>query len=431
MATTAEIQLDNPRVIRAWTFFDWANSAFALVITTAIFPAYFLAVTDDEVRFLGMQLSNSALYAYAVSASYLIIALLSPILSGIADYGGKKKGFLQFFTYMGAMGCLALFIFQGMGQLSLGVGAFMIAMIGFAGGLVFYNAYLPEIASPERYDQVSARGYAMGYIGSILLLVCNLIIIQQPQLFGLPEEGTLAVRLAFIMVGLWWLGFSLIPFRVLPNTSRMPFSPDLLSKGFRELKKVAGIAWQNPDLTRFLSAFFFYSAGVQTVLYLAATFAEKELQFATSELIMVVLLLQIVAVGGAYFFAWVSGRLGNKISLMIMLGIWTVICLFAYFVASRWQFYLVAGSVGTVMGGIQALSRSTYSKLLPEKTPDTASFFSFYDVLEKVAIVLGTFSFGYLDQITGSMRNSVLVLGVYFVIGMLLLARVGMRHTPR
>lgn len=424
MRPATSVPLDQPGIIRAWTFFDWANSAFSLVITTAIFPAYFLAVTEDELSFLGIKLSNSALYAYAVSASYLIIALISPLLSGIADYGGKKKEFLQFFTLLGSFSCLALFGFQGMDQLYFGVGAFVLAMVGFAGGLVFYNAYLPEIASPARYDQVSARGFAMGYIGSVLLLVVNLIIIQQPQLFGLPAEGTLPVRIAFVLVGLWWAGFSLIPFRVLPKTNGIPFSPDLLGKGFVELKKVVRSAWGMADLKSFLLAFFFYSAGVQTVIYLAATFAEKELHFPTTELILLVLILQLLAIVGAYFFAWVSGRIGNKYAILVMLFIWACICFFAYFVDSRLQFYLIAVAVGAVMGGIQALSRSTYTKLLPEKTQDTASFFSFYDVLEKVAIVLGTFSFGFLDQVTGSMRTSVLVLGGYFIVGIVLLSRV-------
>ena len=424
MRPETTIPLDQPRIIRAWTFFDWANSAFALVITTAIFPAYFLGVTDDELRFLGVELSNSALYAYAVSASYLLIALISPLLSGIADYGGKKKQFLQFFTLLGSISCLALFGFRGMDELYLGVGAFILAMVGFAGGLVFYNAYLPEIASPGQYDKVSARGFAMGYIGSVLLLVINLIIIQQPGLFGLPKEGTLPVRIAFLMVGIWWVGFSLIPFRVLPGEQHpASLSAGLLAKGFSELKKVIRTAWGMADLKSFLLAFFFYSAGVQTVIYLAATFAEKELHFPTGELILLVLILQILAIGGAYFFVWVSGRIGNKYALLAMLLIWAFICFFAYFVNTRLQFYLVAIGVGAVMGGIQALSRSTYSKLLPEKTQDTASFFSFYDVLEKVAIVLGTFSFGFLDQVTGSMRTSVLVLGGYFIVGILLLSR--------
>lgn len=419
-----QVPLNSPRIIRAWTFFDWANSAYALVITTAIFPAYFLAVTDPEITLGGITLSNSSLYAYAISASYLLIALASPLLSGIADYGGQKKGFLKFFTWLGALSCTLLFFFQGMQQLALGLGAFILALVGFAGGLVFYNAYLPEIASPDQYDKVSAKGYAMGYFGSVLLLVLNLLIIQKPTWFGLPETGTLAVRIAFLMVGLWWFGFSMIPFRILPDSPRLPFTSSVLSKGIQELRHVASIAKSMPNLTSFLAAFFFYSAGVQTVIFLAATFAEKELHFDTSALIVLVLLLQIIAIAGAYLFAHISKLKGNKFSLVVMLLIWIAICIVAYFVETAVQFYLVAVAVGTVMGGIQALSRSTYSKLLPTDTPDTTSFFSFYDVLEKVAIVLGTFSFGFLDTLTGSMRVSVLVLAAYFVLGLLLLAPV-------
>jgi UMF1 family MFS transporter len=416
--------LDHPGTIRAWTFFDWANSAYSLVITTAIFPAYYLAVTDEEVHLWGMTVSNSALYAYAISASYLLIALVSPLLSGIADYGGQKKRFLQFFTWMGSLSCGALFFFQGMDQLLFGIGAFSLALIGFAGGLVFYNSYLPEIASPAQYDRVSARGFAMGYIGSVLQLVISLVLIQKPEWFGLEGTGSLPARLSFAMVGLWWFGFALIPFRVLPNPPSLPLSKELLWKGVAELRKVAAVANRMPNLKTFLASFFFYSAGAQTVMFLAATFAEKELGLATSELILVVLIIQLVAIGGAYLFARQSERYGNKASLLTMLLIWIAICTYAYFMRTTLEFYGVAASVGLVMGGIQSLSRSTYSKLLPASTHDTASFFSFYDVLEKTAIVLGSFTFGYLDQLTGSMRTSILVLCAFFMIGSVLLVNV-------
>ncbi|NUQ24314.1 MAG: MFS transporter [Saprospiraceae bacterium] len=416
--------LNNRRTINAWALFDWANSAFALVIAVAIFPAYFTQVTDDEVRVLGIHMSNSSLYAYAISAAYLVITLLSPLLSGIADYGGKRKTFLRFFTTIGALACISLYFFKGMGQLELGVIAFILGVIGFAGGLVFYNSYLPVIASEDQYDKVSARGFAFGYIGSVLLLLINLLVISKPTWFGLPEEGSIAVRLAFVMVGLWWLGFSIIPFRRLPADAEGRPQTKLITRGMEELRKVWRTVRHQRYIKAFLLSFFCYSAGVQTVLYLAATFAEKELQFDTGQLIGVILLLQIVAIGGAYLFARVSAWKGNKASLMVMLIIWTSICFCAYFVQTDMQFYIIAASVGTVMGGIQSLSRSTYSKLLPEKTPDTTSYFSFYDVLEKTAIIIGTFSFGFIEQLTGSMRLSVLLLGVFFVAGLLALIRV-------
>jgi len=416
-----EFQLNDKRIINAWALFDWANSAFALVITVAIFPAYYVAVTDDTINILGAQISNSALYAYAISASYLIIAAFSPLLSGIADYGGKKKFFLQSFTILGSIACVSLFFFRGMDQLWLGNTAFILAMIGFAGGLVFYNSYLPEIVTEDKYDSVSARGFAFGYIGSVLLLVANLIIIQFHDLLELTEAA--ATRISFIMVGVWWIGFASIPFRLLPRDPDGKPMERLLHRGVGELRKVWNVAKQAPNIKSFLLAFFCYSAGVQTVLFLAATFAEKELAFGAAELIVVILLLQIVAVLGAYLFAKISEWQGNKFSLIAMLLIWIAICVTAYFVQTTFQFYFVAAAVGLVMGGIQSLSRSTYSKLLPKNTKDTTSFFSFYDVLEKVAIVIGTFSFGFIDQITGSMRSSILLLTLFFLLGLFFLAR--------
>ncbi len=417
--------LNNPRTLNAWAFFDWANSAFALVITVAIFPAYFIEVTNDSIELGSFTTSNSVLYAFAISGSYLIIALFSPLLSGIADYGGRRMFFMRFFTILGALACLALFFFQGMEQLWFGTTMFMVAMIGFAGGLVFNNAYLPLIATPDRFDRVSARGYAYGYIGSVILLVTCLIIIEFANTLGLPE-GTFPVRLSFLLVGLWWLGFSLIPFRRLPADERVRH-PQLIRKGFEELKLVWASAKKQRDLRFFLGAFFSFIAGVQTVLFLAATFAEKELNFGTSQLILLILLLQVLAIGGAYLFAFLSDRKGNKYSLTLMLIIWTLICIIAYFVDGQGPFYALAAGVGLVMGGIQSVARSTYSKIIPETTEDTTSYFSFYDVLEKVAIVMGTLLFGILEQLTGSMRISILVLSLFFVSGMLLLRPVKIR----
>jgi len=420
--------LNDRRTVNAWALFDWANSSFALVIIVAIFPGYFLAVTDDVVRIGNFTLSDGALYSYAISAAYLLILIASPFLSGIADYGGRKKFFLRCFTTLGAAACISLYFFRGMEQLTLGTIAFILATIGFAGGLVFYNAYLPLIASEDQYDRVSAKGFAYGYIGSVILLIVNLVVIQKYEWFGLDGEGP-AIRIAFIMVGVWWIGFAQIPFRRLPADSKDKMADGLLMKGFKELKKVWSQLKTLSNAKRFLISFFFYSTGVQTVLFLAAIFAEKELGFATSDLILLILLLQIVAIGGAYLFAKISDLRGNKFSLIIMLIIWTGICGAAYFIYSKPSFYLLAVGVGIVMGGIQSLSRSTYSKLLPENTTDTTSFFSFYDVLEKGAIIVGTFSFGFIEQLTGSMRNSVLALSAFFIVGLLMLMRVNIRQT--
>ncbi|MGB3801125.1 MAG: MFS transporter [Lewinella sp.] len=423
--------VNDPRTLNGWALFDWANSAFALVITTAIFPPYFEGVVDEEFTALGLPFTNSSWFAYLITFSYLVIALLSPLLSGIADAGGRRKFFLQVFTTMGGLGCLSLFFFTDMDTMWIGSLGFVIGLIGFAGGLVFYNSFLPVIATEDRFDRLSARGFAMGYIGSVLLLVLNLAMVEKPGWFGLPAEGTLPVRMAFVTVGIWWLVFAYISLSRLPDDVRKPNTGlgDMAARGWHELTEVWRRLTDYPNAKQFLIAFFCYSAGVQTIIFLASIFAKKELNFETAELIVVVLILQIVAIAGAYLAAKISEMKGNKFALYVELIIWTAICVVAYFVTDKLQFYFIAGAVGLVMGGVQSLSRSTYAKVIPPdldaegRRTDTTSWFSFYDVLEKIAIVLGTFIFGFLDALTGSMRLSVLILAVFFIAGMLFLSR--------
>ena len=426
--TTAAPAKNNPRTINGWAFFDWANSAYALVITVAIFPGYFLELTSDSVNVLGFRMSDSTLYAWSIALAYMVIAILSPILSGIADYGGQKKAFLRFFTTLGALACISLLFFTGMPTLWVGVLGFILATIGFAGGIVFYNSFLPLIATEDRYDDVSAKGFSYGFIGSVILLLINLLVIMKYQWFGFPD-GLRAVPTAFVMVGLWWIGFAQIPLRRLPE-DRVEKQPkaNLIRKGYDELLKAWQSLKQDRNTVAFLISFFCYNAGVQAVLFLASTFAEKELHFSSAGLILLVLILQIVAIGGAWASAKLSGKKGNKFSLMIMLFIWTVVCIVGYFVQTGLDFYLLASAVGLVMGGIQSLSRATYAKFLPENTPDTASYFSFYDVMDKVSTVAGTFVFGFVEQLTGGMRNSVLALAVFFVVSVVVLATVTVRR---
>ncbi|MFQ5446237.1 MAG: MFS transporter, partial [Saprospiraceae bacterium] len=420
--TDTSVTLNDRKTIDGWAFFDWANSAYALVITVAIFPGYFLAVTDDHFSILGIHMTDAALYAFAVSAAYLLIAMASPLLSGIADYGGRKKWFLKIFTAVGSLACISMWFFTDMETLPLGTTSFILATIGFAGGLVFYNAYLPIISTEDQYDRVSAKGFSYGYIGSVILLVTNLAIITFYEELGFAEQS-IAVRLAFVMVGLWWLGFAQIPFRRLPPDASGRPQENLVRKGYLELKKVWR-ALQGLTMTkRFLVSFFFYNAGVQTVLFLASTFAIDELKFRATDLIILILILQLVAIFGAYLFAKISDWRGNKFSIIAMLFIWIAICAIAYIVTTKMEFYLLASAVGLVMGGIQSLSRSTYSKLIPEDTPDTTSYFSFYDVLDKVSTMMGTFGFGFV-QLTGGMRSAVLALAVFFIVGLGVLWRV-------
>ncbi len=431
--------LNDRKTLNGWALFDWANSAFALVITTAIFPPYFEEMIDPEFTVLGLGFTNSSWFAYLITFSYLVIALLSPLLSGIADAGGRRKWFLKFFTTMGGLGCLSLFFFTGMSTMWIGSLGFIVGLIGFAGGLVFYNSFLPVIATEDRFDRLSARGFAMGYVGSVLLLLLNLAMVQKPEWFGLPATGTLAVRMAFVTVGAWWLIFASISLARLPDDVRKPGTGlgDMAARGWQELRQVWDRLTGYPEAKRFLTAFFCYSAGVQTIIFLASIFAKKELGFETAELIVVVLILQIVAIGGAYLAAKISEWRGNKFALYFELIIWIVICLLAYFVEGKTQFYFIAAAVGLVMGGVQSLSRSTYAKVIPAdqeadgSRTDTTSWFSFYDVLEKVAIVFGTFLFGFLDALTGSMRISILILSLFFLAGMGFLSRFYLRPAAR
>lgn len=425
---------NNPRTIKAWALFDWANSAYALVITVAIFPGYFLAMTGDGndatvdyVTVLGMTMTNSSMFAYCISLAYLIIALVSPLLSGIADYGGKRIVFLRFFTMLGALACISLAFFKGMPTLWVGTVGFILATIGFSGGIVFYNSFLPTIATEDRYDDVSAKGFSYGFAGSVILLIVNLIIILNHKWFGLPTEG-MAAQTAFVMVGLWWLGFSQIPFRRLPADRPTHNQENLMRKGYEELRKVWRSIRTDRNTVLFLIAFFCFNAGVQAVLFMASTFATGVLGFSPTNLIFIVLILQIVAIGGAWGSAKLSGRKGNMYSIMLMLSIWTVVCILGYFVQQGPGFYILAAAIGLVMGGIQSLSRATYAKFLPENTPDTASYFSFYDVMDKVSTVAGTFTFGVVEQISGGMRNSVAALAVFFVVSLLVMRLVRVRR---
>jgi MFS transporter, UMF1 family len=422
-APTPGIAKNDRRTIIGWAFFDWANSAYALVITVAIFPGYFLAITNDMVDVFGFRMSDSTLYAWSLSLGYLVIACLSPLLAGIADYGGRKKVFMRFFTLLGSLACMSLLFFTGMKTLWLGVTGFVLATIGFAGGIVFYNSFLPVIATEDQYDRVSAKGFSYGYVGSIILLITNLIVIQKYEWFGF-SESLKAVPTAFVMVGLWWIGFSQIPLRRLPADQPAKHGVNLLTKGYEEIKKVWGILRTDRNTMLYLAAFFCFNAGVNAVLFLASVFAEKELHFNTQGLIILILILQFVAIFGAWLSTRISERKGNKFSLFIQLIVWTGVCITGYFVQTGLDFYLLAAAVGIVMGGIQALSRSTYAKFFPENTPDTASFYSFYDVMDKLSTVAGTFVFGFVEQITGDMRISVIALAVFFVASLAILGAV-------
>lgn len=424
------IEKNDKKIIRSWAYFDWANSAYNLVITSTIFPAYYTSITShqlNEVTFFGMKFVNSALYSYAMAFTFLVVAIMSPILSSIADTRGNKKVFMQMFTYIGSLACCGLYWFKldqhEIPNTELGICLLVIAAIGFWGSLVFYNSYLPEIASVEEQDNVSAKGFTYGYIGSIILQIICFVFVFFPDLFGITDPYVPA-RISFLLVGVWWVVFAQIPFRNLPNGTALikAEKSNVLTDGFRELSKVWGKVSQTKYLKRFLFAFFFYSMGVQTVMLIATIFGEKELKLPTTKLIATILILQLVAIPGAMLMSYLSSKKFGNVNVLIgVVVIWIGACIAAYYIHNEYQFYGLAAVIGLIMGGIQSLSRSTYSKFLPQESKDHTSFFSFYDVTEKVALVFGMFSFGYIEEFTGSMRNSVIALTVFFVLGLLFL----------
>ena len=415
------------KVINGWAMYDWANSTYSLVITSTIFPAYYTAIAPKRIYLFGRTFERNALASYAISLSFLIIAVLSPILSSIADYKGNKKSFMKFFCYLGCAACLLMIFFT---KENIGFGLFlsMVATIGYCGSIVFYNAYLPEIAAEEDQDRVSAKGFAMGYIGSVILMVlCLAVIILNDNLH--LGWGSWPARFSFLSVGLWWAGFAQVTFNVLPPSKASEQHPEhnILVNGFYELKKVWYQLRHYPLLKKYLVSFFFYNMGVQTVMYMATYFAADEIKMQSTQLIITILIIQLVAIFGAYLFSILSKKTNNIFTLAVAILGWIGICIFAYLTTTPTQFYILALCVGLVMGGIQSMSRSTYSKLLPE-TKDTASYFSFFDVCDKIGTVIGTFSFGFVAEIFNGMRNSVLALMAYFIIGFILLMFVRMKN---
>jgi MFS transporter, UMF1 family len=476
------MQTASKKVIAGWAMYDWANSVYNLVITTTFFPIYFTVATfhyfkSENIPFLGLHFISSSLYGYSLSASYLLIALLYPILTSVADMHGSKKQFMRFFCYIGAAGCSLLYFFNG-ANLGWGISCFMLASIGYNGSLVFYNAYLPEIAAPEDQDRVSAKGYVYGYIGSVILQIIGFVLV-----LTIKDDPFLGPRLTFLLVGIWWVAFAQITFSVLPKVRRAVVKKgNIFKDGFTDIKKVYHDVKKRTVLKRFLRGFFFYSMGVQTVMLAATLFGSKLLGLENTKLIVTVVLIQLIGIVGALLMSRLSALYGNINVLMGIVAFWILICITAYLTAGRaellkpyhekiaaltsqkdslevrkaalvpaspaydrldgeegttegliskareelaplqgpieYAFYIMALAVGLVMGGIQSLSRSTYSKLMPE-TLFTASYFSYFDLTEKIAIVIGMFSFGAIEELTGSMKNSVLFLIFFFAVGLI------------
>ncbi len=420
--------LNNPKVLNAWAFYDWANSVHSLTITSAIFPIYypFAAVSkanSKDIEFLGFTLNNSVVFSYSISIAFLFLAVLMPILSGIADYKGNKKTFMRFFCYLGSFSCMSLFFFEK-GNYYIGTFGFLFSIIGWGGSMVFYNSFLPEIASPDRFDRLSAKGFTLGYIGSVLLLIQNLTMVMKPEWYG-NIAGDLASRISFLSVGIWWFLFAQIPFYYLPKGEKKPSNEEnVWLGGWRELKKVYHEVKNITALKSFLASFFLFNMGAQTVMYLGALFGSEELHLPTDALIITILLIQLVAIPGAYFCALLSQKMGNIKALIFIVLVWMVICAFAYTVNDQFNFYLLATGIGFVMGGIQSNSRATFAKMCPSNEKETSSYFSFYDVYDRLSTVLGTFLFGLVIQFTGNMRIGILILGFVFAASLYFLYKI-------
>ncbi|WP_298348046.1 MFS transporter [uncultured Dokdonia sp.] len=427
-----QLKKGDKKLLNAWAFYDWANSTYSLVIASAIFPLFYGALFRgagiEEIEVFGMMLRRSPLIFYTTAIAFLVVAIISPILSGVADYLGNKKFFLKLFCYLGAFSTIGLYWFS-LEHIYLSLTLYALGLIGFWGSLVFYNSYLPDIAYPEQHDKISAKGYSLGYIGSVILLGWCLFLILGFELFGFEDEG-FPTRLSFVLTGVWWIGFSQYTYAYLPqgNQAQGKLTKDVFFNGFKELRVIWSSMQDQLRLKKYLIAFFVYSMAVQTVMLAAAYFGEQELEWGSDSerqfgLIGSILLIQLVAVLGAILTSKLSSRVGNIKALVIINVIWIVICAWAYFVYTPFQFYITAGFVGLVMGGIQSLSRSTYAKFLPE-TEDTTSYFSFYDVAEKIGIIIGMFLYGFIEEITGSMRYSIVFLILFFAVGVVLLYRV-------
>ncbi|WP_375242503.1 MFS transporter [Lacinutrix sp.] len=424
-----KLQKGDKKLLNAWAFYDWANSVYTLTIASSIFPIFYSALFLTEIKNVdafGMEFKSTALITYVTAFTFLVVTFTSPILSGIADYVGNKKNFMKFFCYVGGFGCIGLYWFS-LENIHLSLLFYFMGLIGYWGSLVFYNSYLPDISFPEQQDSISAKGFSMGYVGSVLLLIINLIMVMSQET---GEAKMQMMRYSFLTVGIWWMLFSQYTFYILPKgtSNGQKVTKSVIFNGLKELKTVWNQLKQNLRLKRYLTAFFVFSMAVQTIMLVAVYFGEEEISWGgdsnkTTGLIGSILIIQLVAILGAFLTSKASSRFGNIKTLIVVNVIWMVLCFYAYFMQTPLQFYFAAGFVGLVMGGIQSLARSTYSKFLPE-TDDTTSYFSFYDVAEKIGIVIGMVIFATIDQITGSMRNAILFLFIFFLIGIILLFRV-------
>lgn len=419
----AETQPKNqPRELFAWAMYDWANSVYSLAIATAIYPIYFGDVAPTLVKITdSFWLNKTSLYSYAISFAYILIVVLSPLLGGLADARGLKKRFLTTACVSGSAAVALMFFFTNE-TLLLGVILFVVASFFWAMSEIFYNSFLPDVATEDKFDALSARGYSLGYIGSSIQLIVALALIFAHEPLGITTG--MATRIAFIFTGVWWGGFGLWCLMRIKNRKANVIqvsATNIFARGFQELYASFREIVKFRVLLLFLITFLIYDTAVQTVMYIATPFGKEEIKLDTQNLILVLLVIQFIAIPGALLFGKISEKLGNIFALRILVVLWIGICVIAYYITVPIQFYLLGALVGLVMGAVQSTSRAAYTKLIPEEHRGTASFFSFYSMVDKIAIVLGTLTFGLVNDYTGSMRLGILFLIVWLTLGLILL----------
>ncbi|WP_338042489.1 MFS transporter [Paenibacillus ginsengarvi] len=409
------------RAVRAWVMYDWANSAFATTMMAAVLPIFY---SDVAASTLPNEQMATSYWGLTQSIAMLIVALLTPVLGAVADYTGYKVRFLRVFTYLGVLSSFC-FIFVGNGDYLLASLLFIFGTIGFSGGNAFYDSLLNDLVEPEKRDYVSSKGYAFGYIGGGLLLVVNLLLIQNPGLFGLPK-GLLGTYISFASVAVWWFLFSLPLFRRVKDKKNgtQHSIVQYAAIGFSRLGNTFKRITRYPELLKYLIAYWFFNDGISTIITMATIYG-KEIGLGTKDLIAALVITQFVGIPFTILFGKIAERLGSKQSLYISLAVYILIVIFGFFMTETWQFYALAFVVGMVQGGSQAIARSIYSRLVPKDRP--AEFFGFLSVSSKFSAIVGPFIFSIVGLMTGSSRYGILALVLFFAVGIGLLAKVDLR----
>ena len=408
--------------------YDWANSAYVTTVSVGLLGPYLLNVVIPEsgIVLFGTAFGAASLFPFAVGVSAAIVFLIAPVLGAIADFSGAKKRFLLFFAYMGALATIPLY-FSGTGDVLITLLLFIVAQTAFVAANVFYDAFLPNIASNDDMDRVSGKGYAYGYVGGGLQFAMSLLLVVGYEQVGITQER--AVQIAMATAGIWWAGFTLFTHRYLKETRTETPLPDAyrrmgslvgyLALGFSRTIQTTRKVGRFRHLVLFLLAFMLYNDGIQTVLSVANLYGADELGLGYGALLGTLLMIQFVAIGGALFFSWLAGRIGTKQTVMLTLIIWSLAVSYAYFIETALEFFILGGVIGIVLGGSQALSRSFYGSIIPAEA--SAEFFGFYSVFSKFSAIWGPFVFFFINQLTGSSRNAIVSLIIFFVLGLVLL----------